>query len=164
VSEETKFRPTWGAALRQAQVVVLVVLATVVTRIVVEHQLSADDGPQTGRALPWVLIALIVIGTTAFFAFASRLTTLRVTPDGVIAHSSGFRKRLVRWAEIKRVAPSSATGFRTLQLLHESPFPESLTIPMYLDDATELREYVGRHAGQEHPLYIWLGSMSRTGA
>jgi hypothetical protein len=64
----------------------------------------------------------------------------------------------VRWQEIKAVVPTSINGLPQLRLVHDNPFPEQLTMLMHLDDLSALRAFVAAHAGEHHPLSVWLSA------
>jgi len=113
-----------------------------------------------GGTLRGMLVAaLSLVLAAGLFALVVRFVPVKATVDGVMA-TRGFsvRSRLVRWREIKAVVPTSANGLRQLRLVHDSPFPEDLFMLMHLDDLSPLRAFVAAHAGEQHPLAIWLSA------
>src|SRR4249920_505237 len=123
-----KFFPTWrGAGRLGAAIATGAVAAAVLVPFV------TNEGA-FHRMLLAVLGLLLVSGV---FAIVLRLAPVKVTPDGVMA-TRGFsvRSRLVRWQEIKAVAPTTASGLRQLRLFLDNPFPEQVTMLMHLDDLT----------------------------
>jgi hypothetical protein len=143
-----QFFPTWrGATHWGAAIATGAVAAAVVVPF------ATDDG-----ALRRVWLAVLSLTLVAgLLAMVLRFAPVKVTPEGVMA-TRGFsvRSRLVRWKEIKAVVPTTASGLRELRLVHDNPFPEQLTMLMHLDDMTALHAFVAAHAGEHHPLTVWL--------
>jgi len=113
-----------------------------------------------GSTLSGLLVAaLSLVLAAGLLALVVRFVPVKATVDGVMA-TRGFsvRSRLVRWREIKAVVPTSESGLRQLRLVHDSPFPEDLIMLMHLDDLSPLRAFVAEHAGEQHPLAIWLSA------
>ena len=148
-----KFFPTWrGATYWGAAVATGAVVAAIAASF------ATDDG-----AFRRILLAVLGLSlVTGVFAIVLRFSAVKVTPEGVMASRGfGVRPRLVRWQEIKAVVPTTASGLRQLRLVHDNPFPEQVTMLMHLDDLTALRAFVAAHAGEHHPLTVWLsGEMS----
>jgi len=143
-----QFFPTWRAATHWgAAIATGAIAAAVIVPFV------TDDGALR-RVLLGVSAAALVTG---LLAVVLRFSPIKVTPEGVMA-TRGFsvRSRLVRWQEIKAVVPTTASGLRQLRLIHDNPFPEQVTMLMHLDDMTALHAFVAAHAGENHPLTVWL--------
>ena len=143
-----RFFPTWREATHWGAAV-----ATGAVAAAVVVPFATNDGAFR-RVLLGVLLAALVIG---LLAIVLRFAPIKVTPEGVMA-TRGFsaRSRLVRWQEIKAVVPTTASGLRQLRLVHDNPFPEQVTMLMHLDDVTALHAFVAVHAGEYHPLTVWL--------
>ena len=145
-----KFFPTWGVSKGFG---IAIVVGAIGAAIAIPY--STPGG--TLRGMLVVTLSLVLAAT--LFALVIRFAPVNATADGVMA-TRGFsvRSRLVRWSEIKAVVPTSANGLRQLRLVHDNPFPEDLIMPMHLDDLSPLRSFVAEHAGEQHPLTIWLSS------
>jgi hypothetical protein len=148
-----QFFPTWHGASHWGAAI-----ATGAAAAAVVVPFATDDG-----AFRRVLLAVLGLAlVTGLLAIVLRFASVKVTSEGVMAaRGFGVRSRLVRWQEIKAVVPTTASGLRQLRLVHDSPFPEQVTMLMHLDNVSTLHAFVETHAGKQHPLTVWLsGEMS----
>jgi len=150
MAEVRKFFPTWRVSKGWGIAIIGGAMGAAVA-----VPFSTPGG--TFRGLLVAALSLVLVA--GLFALVIRFASVKATADGVMA-TRGFsaRSRLVRWGEIKAVVPTSANGLRQLRLVHDNPFPEDLIMPMHLDDLSPLRAFVAEHAGEQHPLTIWLSA------
>ena len=145
-----KFFPTWRRATHWG-----IAIAAGAVAAAVAVPVATNVG-----ALRGMLAAVVGFSLVAGpIALALRFAPVKVTPEGVMAtRGVSVRSRLVRWQEIKAVVPISINGLPQLRLVHDNPFPEELTMLMHLDDLSALRAFVAAHAGEHHPLTVWLSA------
>jgi hypothetical protein len=145
-----KFFPTWRRATHWG-----IAIAAGAVAAAVAVPVATNVG-----ALRGMLAAVVGFSLVAGpIALALRFAPVKVTPEGVMAtRGLSVRSRLVRWQEIKAVVPTSINGLPQLRLVHDNPFPEELTMLMHLDDLSALRTFVAAHAGEHHPLTVWLSA------
>jgi hypothetical protein len=145
-----KFFPTWRRATHWGIAVAAGVVAAAVA-VPVAIKIGAIHGI-LAAAFGFSLVAGPI-------ALALRFAPVKVTPEGVVAtRGVSVRSRLVRWHEIKAVVPISVNGLAQLRLVHDNPFPEELIMLMHLDDLSAIGAFVAAHAGEHHPLAIWLSA------
>jgi hypothetical protein len=152
-----KFRATWRWSVHYCRDAI--VGLTIVLSILVSAYLLVKGEPLSRL---WDVVVVYsgpmlfgIVTLCALLLFLGYLVPVRATPDGIIAGLNGWGKRgLVKWSDIRAVAPMEMNGMRMLKLRRNDASTAYVALP--LDSYADLAAFVEKHAGADNALARWL--------
>jgi hypothetical protein len=149
MSSVRKFRASARGGVRRGAYLGLAIVVGSLVAPAISGSLQME-GVQ--RAL--MISPLLILGSTLLMWSIGRFSGVAVDERGIQASHPLGRAHWVPWNEIVSVNPYSVYGLRMLRL--NRTHGHYLVVSTEVDDTSALAEFVGKHAGSDHPLAVFF--------
>jgi hypothetical protein len=149
MSTVRKFRASARDGVRRGAYLGLAIVVGSLVALAISGSLEIE-GIQ--RAL--MISPLVILGSMLLMWAIGKFSTITLNEQGIQASHPLGPTHWVPWNEIVSVNPYSVYGLRMLRLNRTQG--HYLVVSAEVDDSSALAEFVGKHAGSDHPLAVFF--------